>query len=269
MSERIILTAKRKNGRRIAKSCTTGKSVVKKSLVKVYFSSRNLNLPYYNDRFDLKKGDYVYVSGKLYGLLGVVTEVNYCFKIKLSDYERVTCVIDTKVKGEFYNIGTDFVTFDPSALPYKKVLSWLKPPELSDCEYVCGSESKSFLLEDLSKMKLDSDEADKAKYCFENGRVKYLSVCGTTGRALVAGSKVYEIEFKLKDSVITNLFCSCYETDYCGHSAAVMLKLRKMLDCIENNFKDEYEKSGCFCTVDKNLLLQFSVGAKETGKIVL
>lgn len=44
---------------------------------------------YYNDSFDLKVGDFVYVEGKLEGYRGQVTEVNYSFKIKPSDYKKV------------------------------------------------------------------------------------------------------------------------------------------------------------------------------------
>lgn len=268
MSGKVVATVKRKNSRRVLKPGRAAQTQAKKSLVRVFFSSRNLNLTYYNDRFDLHEGDFVYVSGKLDGLMGVVTEVLYCFKIRLSDYERVTALVDTKVKGEFYNIGSDFLTFDPSAMPYKKVLSWLRPPEKERAEYAYGSESRSFSLDDLSGMKLSADDIEKAKFCLEDGRVKYLSVCGTYGRALVLGKQLYEIEFRLKGGVITNLFCSCYETGYCGHSAAAILKLRQVLACIEESFADEYRKSGCFCVTDKNMLLKFSIGAKANGKIV-
>lgn len=40
------------------------------SVVRVYFPERDRAYSYYNDRFDLHKGDVVYVSGKLAGLLG-------------------------------------------------------------------------------------------------------------------------------------------------------------------------------------------------------
>lgn len=38
------------------------------SVVRVYFPERDRAYSYYNDRFDLHKGDVVYVSGKLAGL---------------------------------------------------------------------------------------------------------------------------------------------------------------------------------------------------------
>ena len=70
----------------------------KKSVVQVYFPHRGTGWAYYNDSFDLKVGDLVYVEGKLEGYRGQVTEVNYSFKIKLSDYKKVVAVIDTDVK---------------------------------------------------------------------------------------------------------------------------------------------------------------------------
>lgn len=67
----------------------TEKTEAKESVVRVYFPARGFACSYYNDKFDLKKGDGVYVDGKLEGLLGFITEVSYCFKIKLSEYKRV------------------------------------------------------------------------------------------------------------------------------------------------------------------------------------
>ncbi|MGN1443091.1 MAG: SWIM zinc finger domain-containing protein [Acutalibacteraceae bacterium] len=268
MAYRVTLSAGQKSARRIKTDPSKAKES-KKSVVNVFFSSRNLVLPYYNDQFDLQKGDYVYVSGKLSGQLGMVTEVTYCFKIRLSDYERVIAVADTKIKGEFYGVGSDFITFDSSALPYKKVLSWLKPPALFPEEYVQGSETRSFCLDDLSSMKADGRTVERARDCLADGKIKYVSVCGKHGRAIAVGREVYEIELKIDNGMISDLFCSCYHTDYCCHSVAAVFRLREILDIIENDYRTEYEKNGCFCVVDKNLFLRFSVGYKEKNKIVL
>lgn len=268
MAYTVTLSARQKNAVR-RKANLRKNQEAKKSVVSVFFASRNLELPYYNDSFDLQKGDFVYVSGKLSGQLGVVTDVTYCFKIKLSDYERVIAVADTKIKGEFYNAGADFITFDSSALPYKKVLSWLKPPEFFPPEIVHGSESRSFCIDDLSTMKVSAGTAGRAKDCLDDGRVRYISVCKNQGRGIVVGREIYEIEFKIKNGRISDLFCSCYETDYCSHSVAAVFRLREILDMIENDFKTEYEKSGCFSVVDRALFLKFSVGYKEKSKIIL
>ena len=44
--------------------------IPRKSLVQVRFPGKGIALSYYNDQFDLKKGDLVYVDGKLEGQLG-------------------------------------------------------------------------------------------------------------------------------------------------------------------------------------------------------
>ena len=65
------------------------------SVVQVRFPDWTKDLAYYNDRFDLKAGDFVYVDGKLAGKRGRVTQVNYNFKIKRSDYQQVIATADT------------------------------------------------------------------------------------------------------------------------------------------------------------------------------
>ena len=56
----------------------------RKSVVQVRFPGKGMALSYYNDLFDLKLGDLVYVDGKLEGQLGRVVEINYNFKIVAS-----------------------------------------------------------------------------------------------------------------------------------------------------------------------------------------
>ena len=92
----------------------------KKSIVHVYFPAKCVGYSYYNDSFDLKIGDSVYVEGKLEGCRGWVTEVNYSFKIKVSDYKKIIAVVDTGVQGEFYLAGSHLVTFNETTLPFSK-----------------------------------------------------------------------------------------------------------------------------------------------------
>ena len=63
---------------------TPRKQEAVKSLVQIRFPSRNMTLAYFNDRFDLRRGDLVYVDGKLEGHRGIVVDIAYNFKIKLS-----------------------------------------------------------------------------------------------------------------------------------------------------------------------------------------
>lgn len=129
--------------------------VPKKSMVQVAFPEGGMLLAYYNDQFDLHKGDRVCVDGKLEGQLGRVVEVRYSFKIKVSDYHRVIALVDTSVQGQFYLAKQGFITFDSSALPYSKVLRWFKAPEKEDVEIVVGHDDTAFPLNDLDQMKVD------------------------------------------------------------------------------------------------------------------
>lgn len=87
----------------------------RKSVVQVRFPEAGRSLAYYNDRFNLKAGDRVYVSGKLEGILGIVTSVNYNFRIRLSEYQKVIFQVNTRVHGRFYMSASHFITFDPVA----------------------------------------------------------------------------------------------------------------------------------------------------------
>lgn len=73
----------------------------KKSVVRVYFPSRCTSWAYYNDSFDLKIGDFVYVEGKLEGEMGQVNSssllcnkcyifflIYYMFNIGIIQYPR-------------------------------------------------------------------------------------------------------------------------------------------------------------------------------------
>ena len=124
---------------------TTRTSEPRKSLVKVYFPSRDMSFTYYNEDFDLKPGDLVYVEGKLEGIRGQVAEVSYSFKIKLLDYKKIIAVIDIDVEGDFYLAGTHMVSFDKTTIPFAKARSWFMAPD--DEEYASGyDDTKAFRL---------------------------------------------------------------------------------------------------------------------------
>ena len=130
-----------------------------KSLVQVRFPDRNMTLSYYNDSFDLHRGDLVFVDGKLEGLRGIVVDVSYNFKIKLSDYKRVIAVADTTLKGELHMTLSHFVTFDSSVLPYKKVLGWFKAPSNEEDEVIVCNDDSSFVLDNQNDIKNESQIA--------------------------------------------------------------------------------------------------------------
>lgn len=237
----------------------------KESVVDVYFPEKNRKLSYYNDKFDLHRGDVVYVEGKLEGVQGRVVGVNYSFKIKPPQYKRVIAVADTAVKGTFFLSSSHLLTFDPNALPYGKALSWFKPPGGGEKEYVTGKSGESFPLDNLRKMDINSDVADRGYNYYVSNNVVYLSVDGTHGRAIVRGTEVYELEFEYSDGEIQDLVCPCFYGGPCKHEFAAMLQLADILTEIEKNYENEYDNY--FAAIYQEVFSAFAIGTRDTGKI--
>lgn len=239
----------------------------KKSVVLVYFPHRCMSWTYYNDSFDLKVGDFVYVEGKLEGYRGQVTEVNYSFKIKLSDYKKVIAVIDTSVKGNIYFAGSHLVSFDRNSIPFEKVKTWFKAPE-GDEEYaVSNDDTKHFPLDDLTKMNISHDIADRGHAYYMENKVSYISVDGNHGYAIVEGSEPYEIEFDYYEGEISNLICSCFCSYTCKHEFAAMLQLRETLELITKNYENEH--NDYFAAISKKIFMSIVMNKKESGRISL
>ena len=153
-----------------------------RSLVQVAFDSGQSPLTYYNDRFDLKKGDVVYVEGKMEGRRGHVVSLTKTFKIRLSDYKRVIGVADRSVKGRLYFGGSHLISFDRNALPYEKVLTWMKAPEPEGTEYVSSSDDETFPLNDLGQMKVSDAVGERGVEYYSQNRVCFLELDGCRGR---------------------------------------------------------------------------------------
>lgn len=241
----------------------------RRSVVQVRFPERGMTLSYYNDRFDLHRGDFVYVEGKLEGKRGIVTGVDYNFHIRLADYKRVIAVADTNVSGRFYLAGSHAVTFDRAALPREKAAGWFKAPPKPEDEYVSGSDDTSFPLRELSEMHIEPEKAERGGAYYAENRVRYLCLDGTKGYAIVEGASAYDVDFTYSDGMISAMTCSCYCTGACKHEYAAMLQLRETLECIEKSYADEYARTGYFAAVGKDAFFTFAVGAKKSGTITL
>lgn len=249
---------------------TPRKQEAVKSLVQIRFPSRNMTLAYFNDKFDLRRGDLVYVDGKLEGHRGIVVDVAYNFKIKISQYQKVIALVDTEIHGQFYMAGSHFVTFNRDALPQSKIVAWFKAPDKDDDEYVTGEgDDTSFALADLKGFKISSDIAERGHEYYIENRVRYIFVDGTKGYAIVEGTEGYEVEFTYSNGRISHLICNCFCSYNCKHEFAVLLQLRETLDLIEKNYASEYRESGYFAAICKGTLFSYSVDGKEAGKIIL
>ena len=159
---------------------TLRKTEIKPTIVQIFFPDRNRTLAYYNDRFDLRVGDIVFVDGKLEGLRGQVTAVSTRFKVKAEDYKRVIGVADTRVVGRFFQADAFLITFEPQVLSWKQFCSWAKPPAEDEIEYYISYDEEGFPLDDFSRMKVSKEVLERGGYYREN-RVVYLCLDGGQG----------------------------------------------------------------------------------------
>ena len=243
------------------------KANAKKSVVDVFFPDRHLTCSYYNDMFDLKRGDIVYVDGKLEGKRGRVVDINYNFKIKLSDYKRVIGVADTDVIGEFHLAGSHFITTDGGALAFEQIITWFKAPS-HDEETVSGEGDEVFNLANLGDMKIDKATADRGYDYFMENRVAYIELDHGKGRAIVTGTKPYEVEFNFANSDISGLVCNCYCTGSCKHEFAVMLQLKETLDIIAENYKF-IDLHDYLAVVNKIVFFENAIDSKTKGNFTI
>lgn len=242
---------------------------IRKSIVQVYFKERNTTLGYYNDQFDLHRGDLVYVDGKLEGLQGQVKEVAYNFRIKISDYHRVIALVDTSTHGKFYLAGSHLITFDRDALPACKAVTWFKAPEKEEAEYVTGVDEKGIQLNQLDALSLNAGVAERGSDYYVENRVQYLCLDGTKGYAIVTGTKAYEVEFSYADGEIRNLTCPCYCSYLCKHEVAVLLQLKETLALIDKRYADGFAATGYFATICKSTFFSLVTGNRDWGEVDL
>ena len=242
--------------------------IIKNSVVDVYFPDRDLTCSYYNDMFNLKCGDIVYVEGKLEGKRGRVVDINYNFKIKLSDYKRVIGVADTDVIGEFHLAGSHFITIDEGALKYDQIATWFKAPESEDEEYVSSSSDETFNLADLSGMNIKNEVAERGHEYYIENRVVYIELNHGKGRALVTGGKTYDVEFNYNGEDILGLVCNCYCTGACKHEFAAMLQIRDILAIIKNEYPF-IDHNDYLAAVSKTSFFEFVIYGNTKGTFTM
>ena len=244
--------------------------VAKKSVVDVYFADRHLTCSYYNDMFDLKRGDFVYVEGKLEGLRGRVVEVNYNFKIKLSDYKRVISVANTNVIGEFHLAGSHFITIDECALNYSQASTWFKAPSNEEDDFVSSTDDSVFNLANLAEMKIDGSIADRGHDYYMENRVVYIELNAGKGRAIVNGKKPYDVEFNYnhKTGDISGLVCNCFCSGACKHEFATMMQLRDIFAIIEKEYPS-FNLDDYLAAIFKGAFFEYVIDTKTKGTFTM
>lgn len=234
----------------------------RKSVVQVVFPNGR-SYAYYNDKFDLKRGDYVYVDGKLEGIRGRVTDVNYSFKIKLSDYKRVISLLDTEVHGEFFGVGSHFITFDAAAIPVQKVRPWFLAPVADGEEYAYGYDDDEMISIKEYHDIFSEDVKHRGYDYYVNNHAAYLCIDGTHGYAIVLGSEAYEVEFEYSKGMISNLTCSCFCSYNCKHEYAALIQLEAFLSFIEKHYSDKFNATNYFAAITKSSLFAVTEGQKN------
>jgi len=231
-----------------------------RSLVQVRFESDGRVLPYYNDRFNLAPGDRVFVSGKLAGRPGTVESVTTKFKINLANYERVIAMANLEIHGTYEKIIDKMVSYDPIAFSPDQFRAWCLPPKSEEDEIVAG-EGYEIDLSDLSS----PDEIKEAVfdraigYC-RDGSVAYISISDEIGTAFVHGTEWYEVNFRLDDGQLTEMYCECSYPSFCKHLVAVAIILKGM-------FEDGLDPERDFVAIDDSYFWQFV--ARTVKKVTL
>lgn len=200
-----------------------------RSLVSINFERMHKPLTYYNDQFDLKPGDRVFVTGKLEGEIGIVESVTTKFRIRISDYQRVIAVAQTPIHGTYSSTGDMMLSYDSEALSPEDFRQWFLPPvektEEPEDEVIFG-DGFEIIMDDFSASDgFDPAVLDRAiDYC-RNGRVGYISVRNGIGKAFISGSHWYEIDFRLAGNVLKEAYCDCPYAGLCKHLLAVEVML--------------------------------------------
>lgn len=230
------------------------------SLVRVYFAERGAEYTYYNDAFDLHEGDIVYVEGKLEGVRGQVTGVNRNFRIRLSDYKRVVGRADAAVCGSFSLAGNYLIAHDRKTLPYDQAITWFKAPMRPGEAFAFGYDGASLALNAIEGA-FPPSSIERGEAYFLQNRVVYLELDEGLVRAVVSGTRFYEVSFLFDGERVSIPACDCYVAAPCKHAYAALRTFQNLLK--RAPICPDY-----FAAVEKNALLSFALSPNHSGQIL-
>ena len=222
-----------------------------KSLVLVEFAS-GVTLTYFCDIPQIKEGDLVTVEGKKEDEIAIVKQVKTAFKKPSFDMKWIESVIDTDISGTYFKFGEDVLSFDQTLTAEKFITMFAG--EKYEPNPAVGEDCLSLNLTELETSDLFPNTIVKLKGqdLYESGRVAFISLNKGEGKALVRGSKWYEIDFRCARGKITYLACDCPYFSECKHLYAFLLKLRDF----SKKYYEKYQsdsfvlcKKECFSTI--------------------
>lgn len=227
----------------VISAVNTDEEIAVRSVVTVLFENGK-EYPYYNDRFCLHIGDFVYVEGKLAGMLGRVVEYTEEFCVNLKYYKRVIQKVTGKVNGTFQKFGCYLISNDCQVLTPEQIKPWFYPPqdENEQDQFVYG---KGIVLEFKNFSEMDNHNT---RYAYRNGIdayyddvLQYLSFDGKNGFAVVKAEKeptdYVTVTFQLENGEIHSAFCTCITPGYCSHLSTVIYAMSIFME-------NEYLQSG-------------------------
>lgn len=203
-----------------------------RSLVSISFDRMNRPLTYYNDQFDLKPGDRVFVSGKLEDEVGLVESVTTKFRIRIADYQKVISLAQTPIHGTYAPKGNMMLSYDADAPMPEDFRKWVLPPrndeDQPENEVVFGDGYEIPLDDPSTTESVDRAVFDRAIDICRSGRIGYISVRNGEGKAFIHGSRWYELDFSLHDNMIQEAYCECPYAGLCKHLLAIGVILNVM-----------------------------------------
>lgn len=180
--------------------------------------------PYYNDKFDLKENDVVFVDGKLFGKPGRVVSVTDKFKISLEYYKKVLSVLDLNFHGSFKKELWYMINEGDTDLSFEQVKGWFVPLSEAEELFIKGKGDSADLEHGFE---VSENEMSDAEDIVERERCLFISVINGEGKAIIKGKGGYHtVEFNLQDgSVLTDVYCDCIKPCSCSHMEAISMLL--------------------------------------------
>lgn len=216
--------------------------------------------PYYNDEFNLKVGDVVFVDGKLAGQPGRVTEVTTKFKVSLDFYKRVIAKLNLEFHGEFKRFHGLMLSKD-STLSIEQVSAWFNPPREEEEEFFIGEGYEVALGKFSECPDIRQNDYEDAVELYFDDAVKFISVKNGVGKAIVKSSKYHIVDFRFENGMIENLYCDCISPNFCKHMIAVCIAIQMLYD------ESTITENSNFTAISQNLF--YNVVSYNSDKITV
>lgn len=207
-----------------------------KSVVTVLFDNGK-DYPYYNDKFNLKVGDRVFVDGKLAGKIGTVIKVTTKFKVSTKYYKMVLEKLNPEFHGTFKKAENFMLSKGINIIPFEQMKAWLKAPVIvfdnddeSEEEFYIGEGYECSLINIPESEDVEIEEYQNAFDELLSDNIKAITVNNGIGQAIVKSNHTHIVDFKMEGDKITDIYCECMTPEFCRHALAVCIAIKTFID---------------------------------------